>query len=209
MENKKKMSEVLYDRYEYLAKKYANKIFSYSELSYEYEDLLQEFKIKIFTSIKSYGKRWEKYKLEGYAKPVPLRYYLEAACSNKTKDFMKYIARENYKVRMDDIEYDFGSDIDTCISPEENKFILNGINLLEGLTGINRVIFSLYLKGCTNKIISKVYNNSEPIKGVLYNDDDPFTPDEVIEMHKEFLLTKYGSELHREREIYRTYSHED
>jgi len=209
MEIKKQMSEVLYDRYEHLAKKYANKIYSYSELSYQYEDLLQEFKIKIFTSIKSYGKRWRKYKLEGYAKPVPLKYYLEAACSNKSKDFMKYIARENYKVRMDDIEYDFGSDIDTCIVPEENKFILNGINLLEGLTGMNRVVFSLYLKGCTNKIISKVYNNSEPIKGVMYNDDDPFTPDEIIEMHKEFLLTKYGSELHREREIYRTYSHED
>ena len=53
-----KQSEKLYLKYEYLAKKYANKIFSYEELSFEYEDLLQEFRIKIFTSLKSYGRRY-------------------------------------------------------------------------------------------------------------------------------------------------------
>ena len=37
------VAEKLYFKYEYLAKKYANKIFSYEELSYDYEDLLQEF----------------------------------------------------------------------------------------------------------------------------------------------------------------------
>ena len=41
-------SERLYLKYEYLAKKYANKIFSFEELAFEYEDLLQEFRIKIF-----------------------------------------------------------------------------------------------------------------------------------------------------------------
>ena len=58
MASTKKMSEQLYERYEYLAYKYANKMFSYEELSLEYEDLLQEFRIKIFTSIKAYGHRW-------------------------------------------------------------------------------------------------------------------------------------------------------
>ena len=52
-----KMSEKLYHRYEYLAKRYESKIFSYEQLSFEYEDLVQEFRLKIWTSIKSYGKR--------------------------------------------------------------------------------------------------------------------------------------------------------
>lgn len=209
MVENKKMSEILYGRYEYLAKKYANKLYSYSELSYEYEDLLQEFKIKIFTSIKSYGKRWSKYKSEGYAKPVPLKYYLESACSNKTKDFMKYIQKENYKVRIDDIDYDFGCESDTVISPEYNKFVLNGIDLLEGLQGMNKVVFSLYLKGCSNKIISKVYKNSTQTKSIIMADEDPFTPNEIIEFHKEFLITKYGSELTKTRQIYESFSIEE
>lgn len=209
MEAEKKMSEVLYQRYEHLAKKYANKIYSYSELSYEYEDLLQEFKIKIFTSIKSYGKRWNKYKNEGYSKPVPLRYYLEAACSNKVKDFMKYIQRENYKVRMDDIDYDMGIECDTFITPEENKFILNGIDLLEGLSGVNKAVFSLYLKGCSNKIISKVYTNSKETKQILANNDEPFLIAEIIDMHKQFLLLKYGAQLTQAKEIYTSYSFEE
>ena len=53
MNANKKTSELLYEKYEYLAKKHAAKIYSYEELSYEYEDLIQEFKIKIFTSIKA------------------------------------------------------------------------------------------------------------------------------------------------------------
>ena len=209
MELTNKTSEVLYLRYEFLAKKYANKIYSYSELSFEYEDLLQEFKIKIFTSIKSYGKRWRKFKTEGYAKPVPLRYYLESACSNKAKDFMKYIQRENYKVRIDEIDYDFGVETDSAIIPEENKFILNGIDLLEGLRGVNKAIFSLYLKGCSNKIISKVYSSSKETKSIIANDDQPFSINEVIEMHRSFLLDKYGSELTQAKEVYKTYSLED
>ena len=53
------MSEILYSRYEYLAGKYASKIFAYEQLSFEYEDLLQEFRVKIFTSIKAYAVRWK------------------------------------------------------------------------------------------------------------------------------------------------------
>ena len=127
-----KMSEKLYHRYEYLAKRYASKIFSYEQLSFEYEDLVQEFRLKIWTSIKSYGKRWAKYRRNEASKPVPMKYYLEAACSNKMRDFMKYISRENYKVSIDEINYDFGIEDDSKIMPEKNKFIVNGVDLLDG-----------------------------------------------------------------------------
>ena len=101
-----KPSEKLYQKYEFLAKKYANKIFSYHEISFEYEDLLQEFRVKIFTSIKSYGRRWSKFRKGEAPRPVPMRYYLEAACGNKARDFIKYISRENHKVSIDEINYE-------------------------------------------------------------------------------------------------------
>ena len=204
-----KMSELLYNRYEYLAKKYASKIFSYEELSFEFEDLVQEFRIKIFTSIKSYGRRWGKYRRNEASKPVPIRFYLEAACSNKTRDFMKYISRENYKTRIDDINYDFGVEDDTNISPEENKFFVNGIDLLEGLDGKERAIFSLFLRGHSAKLLSKVYFNNKDKKirkQVIDRGDEPLEVSDIIEMQKSFLIKKYGNELLQQRKVYSSYS---
>lgn len=207
------MSEKLYHRYEYLAKRYASKIFSYEELSFEFEDLVQEFRIKIFTSIKSYGKRWAKYRRNEASKPVPIRYYLEAACSNKARDFMKYISRENYKTRIDDINYDFGVEDDTTISPESNKFVVNGVNLLEGLKGKERAIFSLFLRGYNTTFLRKVYFNNdkekEARKTILESGDEPFDVADVIELQKSYLIQKYGNELMQQRRVFSTYSFDE
>jgi len=204
-----KISEKLYFRYEYLANRYASKIFSYEELSFEFEDLVQEFKIKIFTSIKSYGRRWAKYRRNEATKPVPIKYYLEAACSNKMRDFMKYISRENYKVRIDDIHYDYGVEDDTNISPEKNKFIVKGVDLLEGLTGKERAVFSLFLRGYNTKILNKVYFNNDEKKmrkQVIDSGDEPFTVADIIEMQKSYLIQKYGSDLLQQKKVYSSYS---
>lgn len=210
MAKRVKMSEKLYLRYEYLAKKYASKVFSYEELSFEYEDLVQEFRLKIVTSIKSYGKRWAKYRRDEAPKPVPLRFYLEAACSNKARDFMKYISREQYKVKIDDINYDYGIDDETIISPETNKFLLNGVDLLESLCGKEKVIFSLYLRGCNKKILDKVYFNNEAEKqarkDVIKSGDKPFGVEDIIEMQKNYLIKKYGNELLQQKRVFSTYS---
>ena len=208
-----KMSEKLYHRYEYLAKRYASKIFSYEQLSFEYEDLVQEFRLKIWTSIKSYGRRWAKYRRNEASKPVPIRFYLEAACSNKMRDFMKYISRENYKTRIDEINFDYGIEGDTQISPEVNKFVLNGVDLLEGLTGKERVIFSLFLRGYNTKILNKVYFNNESEKRarkeILNTGDEPFGVADIIELQKSYLIQKYGNELMQQRRVFSSYSLED
>lgn len=204
-----KISEKLYFRYEYLANRYASKIFSYEELSFEFEDLVQEFKIKIFTSIKSYGRRWAKYRRNEATKPVPIKYYLEAACSNKMRDFMKYISRENYKIRIDDIHYDYGVEDDTNISPEKNKFIVKGVDLLEGLTGKERAVFSLFLRGYNKKILNKVYFNNDEKKmrkQAIDSGDEPFTVADIIEMQKSYLIQKYGSDLLQQKKVYSSYS---
>lgn len=189
-----KQREEIFKKYEYLADRYASKIFSYDQLSLEYEDLLQEFRLKILTSIEAYTNRWKKHIKEGYAKPTPIRFYLEAACSSKAKDFMKYITRENHKVRMDDIDYDYGLISDCQMDDSTNTFILNGIDLLENLSGKQRIAFSMYLKGFNNKKIDKVINN----KITTIANEKP----KVVQKQIDYLLKNYGSELTQESQVY-------
>lgn len=204
-----KPSEKLYLRYEYLAKKYAARIFAYEELSFEFEDLVQEFRLKIFTSIKAYGRRWSKYRKGEASRPVPIKYYLECACGNKTRDFMKFISRENHKMRIDEINYDYGVEDDHHIDVSENKFIVRGVDLLEHLTGKERAIFSLYLRGYNMNFLAKVYFSTKQEKSarqeVIKNGDEPFGPADIIEMQKNYLIQKYGNELLSDRKVYQSY----
>jgi len=207
------MSDMLYERYEYLAHKYASKIFSYEELGMEYEDLLQEFRIKIYTSIKAYARRWKQYRETGTNKPVPIKFYLDAACGNKTRDFMKLISRENHKVRIDDINFDYGINQESKVNTSQNTFIVNGVDLLEGLTGKERMVFSLYLRGYNKTFLSKVYYSKKSEKRakrkVIDSGDEPFTPQDIIEMQKAKLIAKYGAELNQANQVYTTYDFED
>lgn len=203
-----KISEMLYHRYEYLASRYANKIFSYEQLSFEREDLVQEFRIKIFTTIKAYGRRWLQYRRGLSTKPVPLKYYLAAACSNKMRDFTKYITRENYKISLDEISYDYGVCDDTVICVESNTFVLRGIDLLEGLVGKKRIVFSLYLRGYPQKILNKVYCNKANIKlkgEIQASVYETISASGVVEMQKKYLIRKYGNELLQNTQIFSTY----
>jgi len=208
--NSNSISEKIYARYEYLAKKYASKIFQYEQLSYEEEDLVQEFRIKIWTSIKSYGRRWAKYRRDEATRPVPIRYYLEAACSNKMRDFIKYIGRENYKTRIDEINYDYGIEEETNIKPEENKFIINGIDLLEGLEGKEKIIFSLFLKGYNKTFLNKVYYNTRKEKKrkneIINSGDTPLGVNDVIEFQKLNLIKKHGNDLRQQTKVFSSYN---
>ena len=213
MSTNRNASERLYEKYEYLAKKHASKIYSYEELSYEYEDLLQEFKIKIFTSIKAYGRRYLKYKRGEAAKPVPIKYYLEAACSNKARDFMKYIGRENHKVRIDSINYDFGIGNDTEIDTAHNRFIVKGVDLLFGLHGKERAVFSLFLRGYKIGFLNKVYfsnkNERKLRKEIIDSGDKPFGPVDIIEMQRNRLISKFGNDLLKSNQTFATFDFED
>ena len=205
-----KPSEKLYMQYEYLAKKYAAQIFSYQELSFEFEDLVQEFRIKIFTSIKAYGRKYARYLKGEERKPIHIRYYLECACGNKKRDFMKYIKRENHKQSIDDINFDFGVEDDYEIVLEKNRFIVRGVDLLEGLQGKERAIFSLYLRGYKINFLNKVYfstkQEKDNKKDIIDSGDEPFGPLDIIEMQKSFLLKKYGSDLRSSKKIYQSYA---
>lgn len=182
-------SQRFYKRYEHLAKKYAGSIYQYDAIGFEYEDLLQEFRMKIYSSILSYGRRWAKYRRGEAARPVPIRFYLECACSNKKNDFMKYITREKSNLRIDEVNYDRGSYQDTEIQPESNRFIVHGVDLLENLKGVERAVFSLYLRGFTKKSIYKVNSNNESI----------------IRKQIDYLKREYSSVLLQGNTIFETY----
>ena len=208
-----KPSEKVYLKYEYLAKKYASKIFSYEALSFEYEDLVQEFRLKIFTSIKAYGRRYARF-LRGEApRPVPIKYYLEAACGNKARDFMKFISREGYKVRIDDINYDYGIESDSVTDTRANKFIVNGVDLLEGLKGKERAVFSLFLRGYNASFLRKVYFSNAKEKAlkraVIASGDEPFDVTDIIDSQRQYLIARYGDSLMEQKKVYASYSVDD
>ncbi len=208
-----KPSERIFQKYEYLAKKYASKIFAYEALSFEYEDLVQEFRLKIFTSIKAYGRRYSQFLHGEAARPVPIKYYLEAACGNKARDFMKYISREGHKTRIDDINYDYGVEDDSLTDTAANRFVVNGVNLLEGLTGKERAVFSLFLRGYNANFLRKVYfsNAKERAlkKAVKESGDDPIDVTDIIEAQREYLISHYGAALQEQKRVYSSYSVDD
>lgn len=208
-----KPSEKVYLKYEYLAKKYASKIFSYEALSFEYDDLVQEFRLKIFTSIKAYGRRYARFLRGQASRPVPLKYYLEAACGNKARDFMKYITREGHKVRIDEINYDYGVEVDSFTDIRSNKFYVNGVNLLEGLSGKERAVFSLFLRGYNTNFLRKVYFSNAKEKAlkkeVIASGDEPIDVTDIIEAQRQYLIKRYGSALMEQRRVYSSYSVDD
>ena len=208
-----KPSEKVYLKYEYLAKKYASKIFSYEALSFEYDDLVQEFRLKIFTSIKAYGRRYARFLRGQASRPVPLKYYLEAACGNKARDFMKYITREGHKVRIDEINYDYGVEVDSFTDTRSNRFYVNGVNLLEGLSGKERAVFSLFLRGYNTNFLRKVYFSNAKEKAlkkeVIASGDEPIDVTDIIETQRQYLIKRYGSALMEQRRVYSSYSVDD
>lgn len=206
----KTMVETLFYRYEYLAVKYANRIFNVESMSIEYDDLLQEFKMKILTAIKSYGARWSKYRKGEASKPVPLKYYLEAACSNRLKDFTKVITRSTNKLRMDYTDFDYGCEDETVIKPEEDVYILKGVDLTEGLNGRDRQIFCMYLKGYNSVALNKEWFKTEEEQksreAVRKAGDTPITAMDLVDYQRNKLIKKYGNIFRSNLTVYQTYS---
>ena len=129
------------------------------------------------------------------------------------RDFTKYITRENNKTSIDEIHYDYGVNDDTTISPERNIFIVNGVNLLEGLTGKERAVFSLYLRGFNKSLLNKVYfSNKEEKrlrKEVLETGDEPFGVADIIDLQKSYLIRKYGNDLLQQNRVFSTYNFDE
>ena len=74
-------------------------------------------------------------------------------------------------------------------------------------------MFSLYLRGYNNQFLNKVYFNTKQEKDakreVIQNGDTPFGVADIIEMQRQYLLKKYGSELMQATKVYQQVNLED
>lgn len=193
-----RIQEKLFERYQYLSKKYANKIWSYEELAFEREDLVQEFNIKLIMAIRAYGRKWARYRRGEEPRPMRLKVYLETAIANKSRDFISAIAKESNKVRIDDIQFDFGVEDDYKVDYSQDQYVLNGIDLLDGLKGRERSTFVMHIKGYSGKRLTLVYGDTRKVNGKSCR--------EFISSHIENLMAKYGSELLQAKTLYSSYS---
>lgn len=160
---KQKVSHRLYHKYEFLAHIYANKLFNYEKIGLEKSDIIQELKMKIFTSILAYGKRWGEYMRTKQYRPVPLLYYVKHALNNKLQDMAIKLNREfqsNGRISIQDNTFDVGKSYDfTKIDFANQEIIANGVDLLDGLGRDEKGCFCLYLKGFSMEKVHKVYKN--------------------------------------------------
>ena len=154
-QNHKTAIESLYGKYEYMAAIYASKIFNFERYGYEKEDIVQELRIKIYTSIISYAEKWAEYKRTNRYKPVPIKFYIKAAMVNKVKDFIKLFNMEQVEnidkvsIQADGFDHSQFNTIESNLDINNCVCEINGVDLFEGLHGRKKQAFALFLKGFT------------------------------------------------------------
>lgn len=183
-------SHKLYKRYAYLADIYANKLFNSNSIGMDKDDIAQELRLKIITSIRSYGKRWAEYKKTGFYKPVPIKFYIQTAMNNKLKDMVDQINKDinNYSLSIEDNNFDFGvcsNELSVLKFSGANKEVnVCGVDLLQGLVGREKDAFCMYLKGHPMKTIEKVFKGQVQEVSVLIR-------------NQVSILSKYKNELYQ------------
>lgn len=155
-----------YHRFEPLAEKYAWRIYRAHKIGFEFEDLVQEFKLKIYLSIIAYAKYFEKKQPTRY-KPCSIECYIRQALANKTKDFIKAITEtpdQAYSVEADGFDYSEIQSMESHIvwSARVCKCEINGIDLLEGLSHLEARCFMLFLRGYTITKLRKIFAQKLP-----------------------------------------------
>lgn len=159
MENNGSIIENYYKKFQHLAPQYASKVFSYQRIGYDRDDVVQEFRIKIYTSIIAYAARWKKYKEQGRYKPIDIETYIKSALANKVRDFIKAIKETPSKLSIEDTQFDYGrlTDGESNLSVKGVICELNGVSLIQGLDPKQSICFILYLKGYEISFIKRLY----------------------------------------------------
>lgn len=162
--NAEKLATLAFPKYENLALHYANKVDFRKILHIEKEDLIQDLKLKIYSSLKKWFLRNEKFKrgIERF-KPADLEFYIGASCNNLLADLFKNLdAKPKQALSVQNDNFDFGvfpSDNENSTFDWDNRvLILNGINLLEGVEGSEQTVFFLYLKGYSIIDLRKIFS---------------------------------------------------
>lgn len=190
--------ELRFNEYQRLAESYARKIFNYDSIAYEQDDIIQEFRIKLYEVILAYERAKKERRESGRISPTPFPVYLRGALSNFTKDFIKRISDEmSYKSNNSfGNDYDYGVDSpNLCeIESSENKFIINGFDLTDSLTGLNRAIFIMFLKGAKVCEIKRKFNDKIDVAKIISDQRKHLRMNKEkfeLETVSEFLVTEF------------------
>jgi len=161
MQNNKVINS-LYNKYEYLSREYAKKVFNYERQGLLLEDIQQEMRIKIYMSIMGYGRAWADYRETGMRKPAPMESWIRLTLANKVKDYIRIFNIDNVnnkdKISIgngeETVDVGFFSTVASEIDLDNEVCVVNDVDILAGLKNDRKTCFSLFLKGHTIRELS-------------------------------------------------------
>ena len=186
-------AEKLFSIHEKLATNAAMKLKSIRLNGYEYEDILQEMRIKLYMSILAYNNG---------DSTTPIEVYLKTSMYNYSNDFLRKMQREKEvfceNSLIDSFDYSKHCDENCIINTDKNVYKVGGVDLVHPLKGIQKAAFIMHLKGATIDEVKRVYVGSdeniiEVIKNhkkYLKRNREKFEPENKIE----FFVSNYSEE---------------
>lgn len=190
--------EILFYKYEPMVYRYANKLYDVGALGMDKDDILQELRVKLYTSMLGYLKRWKEYRTTGRRKPVSMYHYLQCCMGNHVTDFITKIRRIQEVFKKNSLEtesYDYGvqqSNTSIIDLGAAKVAVLNGVDLLQGLSGDSLAIWMLHLKGYTSLEIERLLHTRMERLNI-----EPHWVKSVI-THQRKRLAKYAETLRQE-----------
>lgn len=188
-----------YNKYAPLANTYARQVDDAYRIGMDFDDLVQEFRLKIYTSIIAYAKKWQSYKETGRYKPVAMELYIKSALNNKKKDLYREIGNMPFQQSVEDTGFDYSvcNSMHCRIQPTDCIAELNGIDLVVGMTKPEARCFIMYLYGFPVKKLQKIF-------GTQVADVQFLIDNRINELRKHYSTLSENAIT-----VYRTYSLEE
>lgn len=168
-----KEQTLLFEKYQYLASEYAKKLFDTRKISMEYQDVLQEFRLHLYTSVLAYMRAVEKFEQTGFRQPVPAPFYLMSCMKRHVVDFISTINSEktNTVSFFDKYDLDFGVTNNNHIESDLNneKLSINGYDIFQGMNPRERKVFALFLKGLSKEEMRKIFKDNVDVDSIIDN----------------------------------------
>lgn len=148
----KKPSRLLFDKYEYLAIFYAKKLFKIETLSFDRDDIFQEFRIKLYDIIVAYGHRWSEYRLGERGKPIPLVFYIRTSLNNFVYDYIQdiqkteksqYVLPNNFE----SMDYGISHTTLSTIDLENDICVIDDVDIFLNLTKDEILVVKMFISG--------------------------------------------------------------
>jgi hypothetical protein len=172
----KSENELLFEKHQGLAKVYAKSLFDSHKIGLEVQDLIQEFRIKLFTSIISYKESVRKEVERGVTTHLPIEIYLQTCLKRFKIDYISSITNSGSSYKQNTtIDYSPNYNIDYSVSNEniinvdfENLTVeINGYDIFQGLNTIEKRVYSLYLKGMEINKLHKTFGDVMNVKSFI------------------------------------------